>query len=707
MDGYSVTEAASVLGVPTERVWELLARGVLSGAPEGESGMRVFLQPRPQPTTPVEDQRRPNGGGTAAEPEREASPFRELLTEFRSLTERYGQALLALGESRGEVASLRSRVDLLEARMDLRLPVAGGSSAPWPAAAAAVQREAPAPAADVVEPPAEQAEEEEHRARPRGPRRATESFAEALARAEDPSAAELPAAAAAGDPLAVSRADVPAAAEPSLPRELPPAETVPVADEPAPPEPTPEAATAEPPPPAESAVFDDLAELEAPSGEPGAAAEAVATLPDEGTEEPVAVEVVPEPVAVDAANEPVVPLDEAPVVAVTEPATVDREAGPPQEPTVAVEPDAEGPPAEDATVAVEPDAEEPAAEVAETDAAASQVGAAPADAAAPSAPELESAPEPPQPQPEPMEEPAVEPGPVDEDHAGGPEPAYSAGADTATPDAEPAAMDFDADRYTTAIEDPDWFEAEVEAAPAPAGSDLASDRPTEPEPAAEAERVPELDPEPAVDAAEPEAHAEPELEPQAESEPEPAVEAPEPEAEADSELALEAEHAAEREPEPERRTEPEPWPGADELDPPRQQAPDAGRASAEEETMLWFGRPAEPSGADEMEVASASGSAQPQANAEPPVEPEAGGLPGSRELDEAMLALEELTRRTGTRESGVPDEWPPPSVGLAEPTPAASTSEPAGTLSRPSFGTARPGSPATRAYRRLRRIFPG
>ena len=49
MDGYSITEAASVLGVPTERVWELLARGVLAGAPEGETGMRVFLQPRPAP----------------------------------------------------------------------------------------------------------------------------------------------------------------------------------------------------------------------------------------------------------------------------------------------------------------------------------------------------------------------------------------------------------------------------------------------------------------------------------------------------------------------------------------------------------------------------------------------------------------------------------------------------------------------------------
>ena len=64
MEGYSVTEAASVLGVPTERVWELLARGVLSGVPDGETGMRVFLQPRPAPIA-VDESRRtaPSFGG--------------------------------------------------------------------------------------------------------------------------------------------------------------------------------------------------------------------------------------------------------------------------------------------------------------------------------------------------------------------------------------------------------------------------------------------------------------------------------------------------------------------------------------------------------------------------------------------------------------------------------------------------------------------
>ena len=71
MEGYSVTEAASILGVPTERVWELLARGVLAGAAEGETGMRVYLQPRPAPAPPAADAGRPNGDASPREPERE------------------------------------------------------------------------------------------------------------------------------------------------------------------------------------------------------------------------------------------------------------------------------------------------------------------------------------------------------------------------------------------------------------------------------------------------------------------------------------------------------------------------------------------------------------------------------------------------------------------------------------------------------------
>ncbi len=240
MDGYSVSEAASVLGVPIERVWELLARGILSGAPEGDTGMRVFLQPRPAPQATAEPPA-PRGNG-AGEPERELSPFRELLTEFRNLTERYGQALLALGESRGEVAALRSRVDLLEARMDLGLPAPASPSRPrgwWPGAgpypadeslvpAEPPQVRAPAPEAAEPEPAEEPHEADEHRARPRGPRRATESFAEAIARAQDPSLPDLP-----DDPIPqpVHGDSAEPVTDAALPHELPAAADMPRAAE--------------------------------------------------------------------------------------------------------------------------------------------------------------------------------------------------------------------------------------------------------------------------------------------------------------------------------------------------------------------------------------------------------------------------------------------------------------------------------------------
>src|SRR5207237_7227079 len=128
-----VSEAASRLGVPNGRCSDGLARGVLAGTPEDGGGMRVYLQGRPMEpivgrppeSRHVGSAERPAGangnGGEHGQPGFEASPFRELLTEFRNLTERYGQALLALGEARGEVASLRTRVELLEARVDLRL----------------------------------------------------------------------------------------------------------------------------------------------------------------------------------------------------------------------------------------------------------------------------------------------------------------------------------------------------------------------------------------------------------------------------------------------------------------------------------------------------------------------------------------------------------------------------------------------------------
>ena len=250
IEGYSVDEAASVLGVPKGRVWELLARGILAGTPEDGGGMRVYLQGRPMepimgrplPGRPEPDER-PTGtngnGGEHGQPGFEASPFRELLTEFRNLTERYGQALLALGEARGEVASLRTRVELLEARVDLRLPSPPlvQWSPPQPAPPAEESEPSPeardelhsavAPAVDeaeapgvpiasttaahgeegpaaVIEPPAAAVEaapapaQSAKRNKPRPRRRrqsarsATEGIADALARAQDPTVTRLP-----------------------------------------------------------------------------------------------------------------------------------------------------------------------------------------------------------------------------------------------------------------------------------------------------------------------------------------------------------------------------------------------------------------------------------------------------------------------------------------------------------------------------------
>jgi hypothetical protein len=260
VDGYTVEEAASVLGVPRERVWELLARGIIAGSTDLGGAMRVRLKAEPAAAQSPAAVERPVEAA-AHGPAPEITPFRELLTEFRSLTERYGQALLALGEARGEVAGLRSRVDMLEARVDLRLPSSAPpisstwSSTPWPVPTERVVQR-PATAADAARvdaPPAETAEAEpspshddetgSHRRRGRAARRATERFADALARAEDPSPPELPGAEETAAALAALRQDLPpdvaragetdidADAEASLPRELPSAEQVLVADE--------------------------------------------------------------------------------------------------------------------------------------------------------------------------------------------------------------------------------------------------------------------------------------------------------------------------------------------------------------------------------------------------------------------------------------------------------------------------------------------
>ena len=91
MDGYSVKDAALVLGIPERRVWELIARGVLASSREGPDGMRVFLQPRvaaqaavPEPHIYRADEPEPSPRSNGNGGSHEMSPFRELLTEFRS-----------------------------------------------------------------------------------------------------------------------------------------------------------------------------------------------------------------------------------------------------------------------------------------------------------------------------------------------------------------------------------------------------------------------------------------------------------------------------------------------------------------------------------------------------------------------------------------------------------------------------------------------
>jgi hypothetical protein len=579
MDGYSITEAATVLGVPTERVWELLARGVLAGAPEGETGMRVFLQPRPAPV-PVpasfaDDAGAPKSNG----PDRELSPFRELLTEFRNLTERYGQALLALGESRGEVASLRSRVDLLEARIDLRLPT-GNPTAPWPTQ--------PLPAA---EPASEQDDDESHRRRRRGARRATESFAEALARAEDPSPADLPggtaAAAASAPDAAVEDADG------LLPRNVLPAEPMLVAEEDA----------------------GAVAEAEEAGPPISAAPEAVEPQPPVVDFEPPVDGLEP---AVDQPGpvepEPAIVLDQVQAVAF-EPAEADFEdlrladAGAWAVPT-AIADEAE-PIADEAEPVAEAEPEPDAPEWSLEDEWEPSVEAGP-DAERDDEPDFTIEVEPlPDPEPEASSELPPEPvatGPEEVQPAAivePDEPPIAAAELSPAADAQPDAVDFDAERYTSVIDQPDWFEAEADDWPPQTASGETIARNDEAEDSTPDQERP------------------------------PGLEAPDPE--------------------------------------PRE------------------------SGADEMELAGGGQVA--------PASPEArsqGDLPGSQELDEALEAYGGFASRPAADPAD--EEWPPASPG--GPRLSSSARAPGGYVSLPPYRSTMPSSSATRAYRRLRRIFP-
>lgn len=587
MDGYSVTEAASILGVPTEKVWELIARGVLAGAQDGDRGMRVFLQGRPQPRTI--DAVRATDAPPPREPDRELSPFRELLTEFRNLTERYGQALLALGEARGEVAALRSRVDLLEARMDLRLPPPP-STAPLPdarwVAPMPEPTASPEPQADVDEsvaaeeppdtgPVVEPADEEEELLVE------TASLATAVqieADVETIREDEVPA----GEVAADAESDVEADAEPGTEADQAPSrrrtlrwttETF-----------------------AEAlARAEDPTEPELPGTQEAAAA--LAALREEAA---VADAQLPRDTAVAEAMEGV---EEAPLEASEAHSEVTAQAAPKPEP--------------------EPEPEPVAA----------------------------------------MPEPTVEP--ESERRArGGPE-------EPPLPEPEPLDGAWDRERYTTAIEEPDWYaeiERPFEQEPTPIDGDATS--------GTEREGSAAPPPEPSWEEAAPDAAA---MQP------------------------AEAEEASEPEPiEPQAAVPPVPA------------QPPAG--PPDEEELTWFGARAqelsessrrhaeEPEwppedGAAEMEVAGSRSSAE-------------SAFPGSPELHDALSALDALARETraGTASPEPEQQAPPPARPAPRPPVQPSPPPWRTTLELPRPPAPRPvapSGPASRAYRRLRRIFPG
>ena len=120
--------------------------------------------------------------------------------------------------------------------------------------------------------------------------------------------------------------------------------------------------------------------------------------------------------------------------------------------------------------------------------------------------------------------------------------------------------------------------------------------------------------------------------------------------------------------------------------------------------MLWFGRrPASSASgeapsddaAGEMEVASTGRRGW--------VSPEdaSGGMPGAQELDDALVGLDALRRRTAPTAAEPKDP-----LTAAVPPPGRPSNPPAATSGAPSVVSAELRGPASRAYRRLRRIFP-
>ena len=296
-EGYTVAEAAELLGIPQRRVLQLIERGVLHGGLDERRRWRVHLvapsgvvsppdaAPGDGPAADEHATRNGERSTNAAEAEHAVSDesrgyFRELLAELRHLQERYGQALLALGEARGETAALRERLGNLESYREVRL----GPEAPQPSRPAAQpvrtpsetpQQHAPAAVRAEPDPPAEPTDRENDPPRPepapRSGRFGGSSVSEAMARAKDPAAFELPGGREAAAALAALQHDPgQPAPEPAVTRE-----TVPVITrtEPAAPvaraEPTPVARAAPATPVARAAPPTPVARAE-PS--PGASA---------------------------------------------------------------------------------------------------------------------------------------------------------------------------------------------------------------------------------------------------------------------------------------------------------------------------------------------------------------------------------------------------------------------------------------------------
>ncbi len=701
MDGYTVKEAALALGIPKKRVWELVARGVLNGRREGDRGMRVYLQTPDAPgdedeSGPPNVRRGTEGDRGRApvaapqpapvpEPLVEASPFRELLTEFRNLTERYGQALLALGEARGEVAALRTRVELLEARMDLRLP--GGPPSPpvsWRTPEPLVDKPTAAPASEPDAGTAEETpsagaagsvdretateaaegdgEEPRPKARRHGRRFGGPGILEALARAEDPALAELPGAREAGEAMAAFQA---ASGE----RETPGTDA-------------PAGVQAEEPAPATNLATGVAAESAAVAGEdarpetaeeelPGAAAAEAMPVADE-SEPALGSVAVPEIAASEIAaseEEPVTVALEvegsAPGVAMVEPepvAPIQESVGPTDEVVPAEKVAAEDVAAAEEVAAVpegySAETEEPDWYVDEDlDWLDAADYAPPAPPAPPVMPEPEPQPEF-EPEAEPAHEPEPEPEPVPE-----PEP---------DPELEPA------------------HEPEPEPQPEPE-PEPEPEREPEPQAEPEPEPLPEAEPEPQLQP-EPEPEAEPEPEPLPEAEPEPQLQPePEPVPQPGREPQPEPEPEPESEPEPERMAaaEPEPLPEPEpQLQPEPEPVPQPGPEPEPESERLPERMPepepeperepelmAEPEPALEPEVQQRL-EPPPEAAPEPPPEAEHEPFPtdeGGHPSEEAVLFLgdegaDELEQgASGWHRPPAPAHAPPPAEPPASP----------------------------------------